>query len=223
VSTTGHERKGAAGHGGTRSEQHQDGHQGQAGHQQGDHQQGDGRHGGHMKGMYLRYAAMILTGMVVMYFVMFVGSWEWDHIRFSQSRVFMAITMGGAMGLVMLAWMLNMYKSAKANVAVVVASLVLLGGGAYLDRSQATVDDSAFMSAMIPHHSLAITRSERAQIEDQRVCELAVEISEAQRREISEMEWLIQDIAENGVATTAEEAQSREVPDFSEPADRQCD
>lgn len=226
MSTTGHERKGAAGHDGTRSEQHQDGHEGQAGHQQGGHQheggQHDGGHGGHMKGMYLRYAAMILTGMVVMYFVMFVGSWEWDHIRFSQSRVFMAITMGGAMGLVMLGWMLNMYKSAKANVAVVVASLVLLGGGAYLDRSQATVDDSAFMSAMIPHHSLAITRSERAQIEDVRVCELAVEISEAQRREISEMEWLIQDIADNGIAATPEEAESREVPDFSEPALRDC-
>ena len=58
---------------------------------------------------YLRFAAMILTGMVVMYWVMFVGSWEWSHIRFSQSRIFMAITMGGAMGLVMLAWMLNMY------------------------------------------------------------------------------------------------------------------
>ncbi|WP_225752608.1 DUF305 domain-containing protein [Actinotalea sp. Marseille-Q4924] len=179
-------------------------------------------HDGHMAGMYLRFAAMILTGMVVMYFVMFVGSWEWSHIRFSQSRVFMAITMGGAMGLVMLAWMLTMYKSTKANIAVVVASLVLLGGGAALDRSQATVGDSAFMSGMIPHHSLAITRSERAQIEDVRVCELAVAISEAQRREIDEMEWLIQDIAENGIASTPEEAQARPIPEFPASALRDC-
>lgn len=176
----------------------------------------------HDSKMYLRFAAMILTGMVVMYWVMFVGSWEWSHIRFSQSRIFMTLTMGGAMGLVMLAWMLNMYKSMKANIAVVAVSLLLLVGGAFLDRSQITVDDIAFMRGMIPHHSLAITRSERASIEDVRVCHLAVEISEDQRREIFEMDWLIEDIQRNGLATTAEEAESRPVPDFSEPALRQC-
>ena len=128
----------------------------------------------------------------------------------------------GAMGLVMLAWMLNMYRNAKANIAVVLVSAVLLGGGIVLDRSQATVNDSDFMRAMIPHHSLAITRSERAGIEDVRVCQLAVEISEAQRREIFEMDWLIQDIQDNGIAATPEQAQARSVPDYEEPAERQC-
>lgn len=176
----------------------------------------------HDRTMYLRFAAMILTGMVIMYWVMFVGSWEWSHIRFSQSRVFMAVTMGGAMGLVMLAWMLNMYTNVKANLIVVAVSLLLLVGGAFLDRSQITVDDIAFMRGMIPHHSLAITRSERADIDDVRVCQLALEISEAQRREIAEMDWLIEDIQENGVARTVEEAAARPVPDFSEPAKREC-
>ena len=177
---------------------------------------------GHQTGMYLRFAAMILTAMVVMYWVMFVGSWEWSHVRFSQSRVFMAITMGGTMGLITLAWMLNMYKNTKANVAIVVASLVLLAGGTALDRSQVTVDDTAFMSAMIPHHSLAITRSERAQITDVRVCELAVEIIEAQNREIAEMDWLIEDIQRNGLALTPEEADARPVPAFPGTAIRDC-
>ena len=176
----------------------------------------------HSRGMYLRFAAMILTAMVVMYFVMFVASWELSHVRFSQSRVFMAITMGGTMGLVMLAWMLNMYKNAKVNAGIVVASLLLFGGGAVLDRSQATVDDSAFMSGMIPHHSLAITRSERAGIQDARVCELAVAISEAQRREIYEMDWLIQDIESNGIAETPEDAQARPVPEYDVSALRDC-
>lgn len=173
-------------------------------------------------GTYLRFAAMILTGMVVMYWVMFVGVWEPEHVRFSQSRVFMAVTMGGAMGLVMLAWMLNMYRNAKANVAVVAVSVLLLAGGTYLDRSQVTVGDDAYMRAMIPHHSLAITRSERAGLQDVRVCELAVEISEAQRREIAEMDWLIEDIARNGVAATAAEAAEREVPSFEGDAARSC-
>ena len=171
---------------------------------------------------YLKFAAMILTGMVVMYWVMFAGSWEWSHIRFSESRVFMALTMGGTMGLVMLAWMLNMYKNWKANIAVIGVSLLLIGGGIALDRSQITVDDTDFMQGMIPHHSLAITRSERAQIQDVRVCELAVAISEAQKREILEMDWLTADIRENGLALTSEDAQARPVPTFDEPADRQC-
>ena len=171
---------------------------------------------------YLRFAAMILTSMVVMYFVMFAGSWEWTHIRFSQSRIFMAITMGGTMGLVMLAWMLGMYRSTKGNIAVVAVSVLLIGGGIALDRTQATVNDTSFMRAMIPHHSLAITRSERFQNEDVRVCELAVAISEAQRREIDEMDWLIRDIEENGIAATAEEAEARAVPDFTRSADREC-
>ena len=177
---------------------------------------------GHGTGVYLRFAAMILTAVVVMYWVMFVGSWEWAHVRFSQSRVFMAVTMGGTMGLVMLAWMLNMYKNARANVTVVAVSVLVLAGGVALDRSQVTVDDTAFMRAMIPHHSLAITRSERAQIADVRVCELAVEIIGAQQREIAEMDWLIQDIESNGIAATRAEADARPAPDVQGAAARSC-
>lgn len=173
-------------------------------------------------GMYLRFGAMVLTAMVVMYAVMFVSSYEWSHIRPSISRVYMALTMGGAMGVVMLAWMLNMYRSTKANVAILVASIMLLALGAFLDRSQAPVQDDGFMNSMIPHHSMAITRAERANLQDARVCELAVAISEAQRREILEMDWLINDIERNGVAATPEEAAARPVPDFERAAERQC-
>jgi hypothetical protein len=181
-----------------------------------------GESGSHGMGMYLRFGAMILTAMVVMYWTMFVSSWELSHVRWSQSRLFMTLTMGGSMGLIMLAWMLHMYRNTKANLAVVAVSILLLAVGITLDRSQITVQDTSFMSAMIPHHSMAITRSERAQLEDVRVCELAVEISEAQRREIFEMDWLIDDIADNGVATTRDEAASRPVPPYEEPAARRC-
>lgn len=187
-----------------------------------DNGQGD-HHPDMERKMYLRFAAMITTGMFVMYWVMFTGSYAWSHIQFSQSRVYMALVMGGTMGLVMLGWMLNMYKNTKANIGIVVVSLLLLGAGVALDRSQATVEDNEFMRAMIPHHSLAITRSEQFTANDVRVCELAVEISEAQRREIDEMEWLIEDINENGVAATREEAEDRPVPTYEVSANRVCD
>jgi len=139
-----------------------------------------------------------------------------------KGKVTVLSEMRDTMGLIMLGWMLNMYKNAKANIAVVAVSVLLLAGGVALDRSQVTVGDTAFMRAMIPHHSLAITRSERAQIDDVRVCELAVEIIEAQQREIAEMDWLIEDIEENGLATTSEQADARPVPDFTGTALRSC-
>jgi hypothetical protein len=172
--------------------------------------------------MYLRFGAMILTAMVVMYAVMFVSSWEWGHVRLSESRVYMTLTMGGSMGLVMLAWMLNMFRHAVANLIVVMTSVVVLAVGIFLDRSQVTVGDIGFMRSMIPHHSMAITRSERFNTADVRVCELAVQISEAQRREILEMDWLIEDIRRNGPASTPDAAEARPVPDFDVSAERDC-
>jgi hypothetical protein len=135
------------------------------------------------------------------------------------SRIYMTLVMGGAMGLVMLVWMLTMLRNVWLNVAVIVASVVLLGLGITLDRTQTGVDDTRFMQAMIPHHSLAILRSEQFTVTDPRVCELAIEISESQRREILEMDWLINDINTNGPATSADE---RPVPEFAVEADRRC-
>jgi uncharacterized protein (DUF305 family) len=50
------------------------------------------------------------------------------------------------------------------------------------------------MKAMIPHHSIAILTSERAELTDPRVRELADEIIGAQRQEIDEMKALIADL-----------------------------
>src|SRR3546814_20848936 len=90
--------------------------------------------------MYIRFGAMILTAMVIMYWVMFVGSWQWSHIRFSESRVFMALTMGGTMVLVILGWMLNMYRNTKATIAIIAAGLLLIGGGVVHDRGQSLLN-----------------------------------------------------------------------------------
>src|SRR3546814_3800719 len=103
--------------------------------------------------MDIRFGAMILTAMVIMYWVMFVGSWEWSHIRFSDSRVFMAIKMGGTMVLIMLGWMLNMYKNTKANIAIIAADAVLIGAGVFLDRSQILVNDTGNMNATSLTHT----------------------------------------------------------------------
>ncbi len=64
----------------------------------------------------------------------------------------------------------------------------------WLVRSQATIADVSWMRAMTPHHSIAILTSERANLSDPRVRELAGEIIEAQQREIAETKDLIADL-----------------------------
>lgn len=169
-----------------------------------------------MQSSYARFFAMIGTSIVVMFFLMYVHSYQvLEHARFSDTRVYMALIMGAAMMVIMLGFMLNMYKNRKANIAIFLSAILLFGAALGLVRSQVFVNDVDWMEGMIPHHSIAILTSERAQIDDVRVRELADEIIEAQRREINEMDWLIADIRENGVANTSEEAEARPMPDFS--------
>lgn len=166
-------------------------------------------------GSYGKFAAMIATSMVVMFVLMYLHSYQIiDHAWFSETRLFMALIMGGGMVIVMLLFMLGMYKSKIKNAAALAIGVLLIGVGVALVRSQITVSDTDYMEGMIPHHSIAILTSERAQIEDPRVRKLADEIIEAQHREIKEMEWLIQDIRQNGVVRTQSEAESRAVPSF---------
>ena len=148
---------------------------------------------------YARFGAMIVTATVIMFGLMYLNTYALDHVWFSQTRAWMAVVMGAAMAVVMLAFMLNMYKSSKANVAIALASVVLFAGALWLVRSQETVDDVSFMKAMIPHHSIAILTSRRAHIRNPRVRKLADEIIEAQVREIGEMEKLIADLEQNPV------------------------
>jgi hypothetical protein len=143
---------------------------------------------------YLRFAAMIATSTVVMMGLMYLNTYQWDHIFFSETRAYMALVMGATMAVLMLGFMLNMYDRRGVNIAIFVAGIILFAGALWLVRSQKTVEDISWMKAMIPHHSIAILTSERAHISDPRVRKLADSIIEAQRKEIDEMKVLIKDL-----------------------------
>ena len=147
-----------------------------------------------MHGSYGRFAAMIATSTAVMLGLMYLNTYALDHVFWSQTRFWMALVMGATMAIVMLAFMLHMYRNRMANAAIFIGAAVVLAGSLYMVRSQATVADVSWMKAMIPHHSIAILTSERATLRDPRVRELAGEIIEAQRREIDEMKALIEDL-----------------------------
>lgn len=141
---------------------------------------------------YKRFAAMIGTSTVVMFGLMFSTVYRWEHLHWSQTRFWMALYMGAAMAVIMLAYMLGMYSSKRANLAIFTGSALVFALALWLARGQATVSDVSYMKAMIPHHSIAILTSERANISDPRVRELADQIIESQRQEIAEMEALIE-------------------------------
>ena len=140
---------------------------------------------------YLRFGAMIATSTVVMFGLMYLNTYALDHVLYSQTRMWMALLMGAVMAIIMLLFMLGMYRNRSANIAILAGSAVVFAVSLWLIRSQETVGDLAYMKAMVPHHSIAIMTSERAHIRDPRVRRLADQIIEAQEREIGEMRGFI--------------------------------
>lgn len=155
-------------------------------------------------GSYGRFWAMVVVSTAVGWGAMYLNTYQLDHVFFSWTRVFMAMIMGGIMTAVMMGFMWKMYPDKRANRAVLGIAAALFIAGLGLVRSQATVNDVAYMRAMIPHHSIAVLTSTRARIEDPRVRKLADGIIEAQVREIAEMKMLIGDIERSGARGTTQ-------------------
>ncbi len=156
---------------------------------------------------YIRFFSMIITSTVVMLGLMYLNTFAFSHVYFSETRAYMALYMGAVMAVIMLAFMLGMYSNKKANIAIVIGSILVFGTSLYLVRSQQTVQDVSWMKAMIPHHSIAILTSSRAEITDPRVQKLANDIVKAQELEIAEMRALIIDL--NGGAKATPELDGR--------------
>jgi len=151
-----------------------------------------------MKMGWGKFVAMIATSTVVMFFLMYQLVYSFDHALFSLNRLMASLIMGCVMAVIMLGFMWSMYEGRRTKVAVVVAAAVLGVLLLYMNRAQTLVDDTTFMRAMIPHHSIAINNASKSQISDPRVRELADEIIASQVREIAEMKLLIADIEREG-------------------------
>ena len=151
-----------------------------------------------MKMSWGRFAAMIATSTVVMFFLMYQLVYSLDHALFSLNRLMASLIMGCVMAMIMLGFMWSMYEGRRTKVAIVVAAAILGALMLYMNRAQTLVDDTTFMRAMIPHHSIAINNASNSQISDPRVRELADEIIASQVREIEEMKLLIAEIERDG-------------------------
>lgn len=165
-----------------------------------------------------RFASMIALSTFIIFFLMYQLVYTLDHSMFSWNRLIASLAMGCVMTLVMLGFMWPMYKGSGIKIGVLAVAALAAVALLWVNRSQAVIDDVAFMQSMIPHHSIAINNARKASISDRRVRELADEIIAAQVREIAVMKRLIEDIARNGEdGTTALPPRTAKVTPEMEP------
>lgn len=147
---------------------------------------------------WLKFTAMIVTSVIVMFFLMYQLVYSIDHAMFSVNRLIASLVMGCVMTIVMLGFMWSMYEGTPTKIIVMVVAALAALGLLSMNRGQLLVNDVSFMKSMIPHHSIAINNARKAAISDPRVRKLADQIIESQVREIAEMKLLIGDIAVHG-------------------------
>lgn len=150
------------------------------------------------KNVYTKFTLMLAASFVAMYITMYLNTYQIDHVYFSLTRFYMTCLGISTMAVIMWFFMRKMYKNKKKNIAILLGSLVLFVSALGLVRAQSPiVGDVLWLRAMIPHHSIAILTSERADIKDPEVKKLANDIIKAQEKEIAEMKAMIKRLENN--------------------------
>nr|WP_242927076.1 DUF305 domain-containing protein [Pontibacter vulgaris] len=144
------------------------------------------------KSNYTTFILMLICSAISMYITMYFNTYEFNHIYFSWTRMYMTFIGISGMAIIMFLFMKKMYNNRMKNAAIVIGSLLLMSISTYLVRRQIPIDEVKWMRAMIPHHSIAILTSKRADLKDPEVKKLAEEIIKAQEREIAEMKKMIE-------------------------------
>jgi len=145
-----------------------------------------------MNGMsYKKFTIMMFISFIIMYVVMFLNMDSMENFHTSTTRVYMAILMVAPMAIVMMVMMGKMYPNKKINAGIGVAAVILFILTLIALRTQTPISDVQYMKAMIPHHSSAILTSKHADIKDPEVRKLADSIIASQKREIQQMEAIL--------------------------------
>ena len=66
---------------------------------------------------YTRFGVMIATSTIVMFGLMYLNTYQLDHVFFSETRAYMALVMGATMAVIMLAFMPKHVSPAGAPTA----------------------------------------------------------------------------------------------------------
>lgn len=146
-----------------------------------------------MKGSnYSKFLLMLGCSAISMYVTMYFNTYQLSHVYFSWTRMYMTFIGIGGMAIIMFLFMRKMYQNKTKNIAIIAVSLSIMIASTFLVRQQIPIDDVRWMRAMIPHHSIAVLTSSRADISDPEVKKLAESIIQAQEKEIAQMKKMIE-------------------------------
>ena len=141
----------------------------------------------HGSNAYPMLALNMAGSFVVMYLAMFAMINGMGDYRNNLNTLYMTLTMLAPMGILMLATMRDMYKNKALNLVCYLGFALVFVLSLAGTRSQALIDDRAFISSMVPHHSGAILMCGKAKLTDAELLKLCQTISQGQREEIEKM------------------------------------
>ncbi|PKP94953.1 MAG: DUF305 domain-containing protein [Alphaproteobacteria bacterium HGW-Alphaproteobacteria-16] len=141
---------------------------------------------------YRSLALQTAVSGVIMYLVMFVMIDRLSSFYNNLNMLYMTLMMVAPMVVLMIVAMRDMFPSKRLNALLLAGSAVAFFGSFALIRTQTTIDDTAFLRSMIPHHSGAILMCEQASLSDPELVSLCREIIKAQREEIAQMKSMLE-------------------------------
>lgn len=144
-------------------------------------------HGKH----YVHLGIMTALSFIAMYVLMYAMVDRFSNVFNNFNQVYMAALMAAPMVLIELLVMREMYQQKEINIAIGIASVLVLIGAFALIRGQTGIGDAQFLRSMIPHHAGAILMCEQAPIQHAEVKKLCTEIIKSQQEEISRMKELL--------------------------------
>ena len=147
-------------------------------------------HGGDKS--YVTLGLELAADFVMMFFVMYAMIATLDHFYFNISNVYMTMMMVAPMALLMLVFMRQMFPARPKNMVVIGLAIAVFALGWIGMRTQLGVGDAQLVRSMIPHHSGAILMCREAKLSDPELVELCRGIIDAQKREISQMERILE-------------------------------
>lgn len=140
---------------------------------------------------YVKLLIMTVLSFLAMYVLMYAMVNTFSDVYPNINQFYMAGLMAAPMVVIELLLMGGMYENKTANIAILVAAVVVGTAFFLLIRQQTAVADTQFLKSMIPHHSGAILMCENAPLTDSEIKKLCQEIIESQRREIAQMKAML--------------------------------
>lgn len=134
---------------------------------------------------------MYLGSFIAMFITMYAMVAEWRHVYININKIYMALLMVAAMGIVNGLVMLKMYGSKSLRWTLFGASVIATVFITGIIRTQGLVGNQSFLRSMIPHHSSAILMCEQATITNTDIQELCEQIVQTQKEEIQIMKTML--------------------------------